>query len=133
MQNTVLYFPLLLAVIGLIVMYVQSVWVRKQSVGDDKMKSISESIKEGALAFLSAEYRLLLIFVVIASVALFGISTIVDTTSWLIVPAFVVGAVFQEQVAGLLCAVIYYYVEFLFAVGGLDVSSYYLFHYSLFI
>lgn len=95
MQNTVLYFPLFLAVIGLIVMYVQSVWVRKQSVGDDKMKSISESIKQGALAFLSAEYRLLFIFVIIASVALFGISTVVETTSWLIVPAFIIGAVFS--------------------------------------
>lgn len=95
MQNTVLYFPLLLAVIGLIVMYVQSVWVRKQSAGDDKMKSISESIKQGALAFLSAEYRLLFIFVIIASVALFGISTVVETTSWLIVPAFIIGAVFS--------------------------------------
>ncbi|MBL6646417.1 MAG: sodium-translocating pyrophosphatase [Flavobacteriaceae bacterium] len=95
MQNTVLYFPLLLAVIGLIVMYVQSIWVRKQSVGDDKMKSISESIKQGALAFLSAEYRLLFVFVIIASVALFGISTVVETTSWLIVPAFIIGAVFS--------------------------------------
>ena len=95
MQNTVLYFPLLLAVIGLIVMYVQSIWVRKQSVGDDKMKSISESIKQGALAFLSAEYRLLFVFVIVASVALFGISTVVETTSWLIVPAFIIGAVFS--------------------------------------
>ncbi|MGD1998137.1 MAG: sodium-translocating pyrophosphatase [Flavobacteriaceae bacterium] len=95
MKNTVLYIPLLLAVIGLIVMYVQSLWVRKQSVGDDKMKSISESIKQGALAFLSAEYRLLFIFVIIASVALFGISTVVETTSWLIVPAFIIGAVFS--------------------------------------
>ena len=95
MQNTVLYLPILLAVIGLIVMYTQSVWVRKQSAGDDKMKSISESIKQGALAFLSAEYRLLFIFVIVASAALFGISTMVDTTSWLIVPAFVIGAVFS--------------------------------------
>ena len=95
MQNTVLYLPLLLAIVGLIVMYAQSVWVRKQSVGDDKMKSISESIKQGALAFLSAEYRLLFIFVIVASLALFGISTVVDTTSWLIVPAFVIGAVFS--------------------------------------
>ena len=95
MQHTVLYLPILLAVIGLIVMYAQSVWVRKQSAGDDKMKSISESIKQGALAFLSAEYRLLFIFVIVASAALFGISTMVDTTSWLIVPAFVIGAVFS--------------------------------------
>ena len=47
------------------------------------------------MAFLSAEYRLLAIFVVIASVALFFISRAVDTTSWMIVPAFVIGAVFS--------------------------------------
>jgi K(+)-stimulated pyrophosphate-energized sodium pump len=56
---------------------------------------MTKSIKEGAMAFLSAEYRLLAIFVVIASAALFGISTIVDTTSWMIVPAFVIGAIFS--------------------------------------
>jgi K(+)-stimulated pyrophosphate-energized sodium pump len=38
------------------------------------MQEISKAIKEGALAFLGAEYRLLLIFVIIASGALFGIS-----------------------------------------------------------
>src|SRR5690606_825129 len=63
--------------------------------GNEKMQEISKSIKEGAMAFLSAEYRLLAIFVLIASAALFYISTIVETTSWLIVPAFVVGAVFS--------------------------------------
>ena len=59
------------------------------------MQDISLAIKEGALAFLSAEYRLLAIFVVIAGVALYGISVVVDTTSWMIVPAFVFGAFFS--------------------------------------
>ena len=95
MENLIQYTPILLAIVGLIVMYIQSVWVRKQSAGTEKMQSISKSIKEGALAFLNAEYRLLLVFVVIASCALYGISTMVETTSWLIVPAFVVGAIFS--------------------------------------
>ena len=95
MENFIQYTPILLAIVGLIVMYIQSVWVRKQPAGTDKMQSISKSIKEGALAFLNAEYRLLLIFVIIASGALYGISTMVETTSWLIVPAFVVGAIFS--------------------------------------
>ena len=47
------------------------------------------------LAFLNAEYRLLLIFVVIASGALFAISQAVDTTSIMIIPAFIIGAVFS--------------------------------------
>lgn len=80
-------------------MLVKMAWVKKQSAGNEKMQGISKSIKEGAMAFLSAEYRLLAIFVVIASGALFWISTIVETTSWLIVPAFVVGAIFSA-VAG---------------------------------
>ncbi|MGY8952793.1 MAG: sodium/proton-translocating pyrophosphatase, partial [Flavobacteriales bacterium] len=62
---------------------------------NDKMKEISKAIQEGALAFLNAEYRLLLIFVIIASVALFGISMIVPSTSWMIVPAFIFGAIFS--------------------------------------
>ncbi len=40
------------------------------------MKEISDHIYEGALAFLKAEYKLLTIFVIIASLALAGISFI---------------------------------------------------------
>ncbi|MBI1267078.1 MAG: sodium-translocating pyrophosphatase [Cryomorphaceae bacterium] len=85
--------------IGLIFMFIKMAWVKKQNPGNERMQEISKSIKEGALAFLSAEYRLLAVFVVIASGALFWISRIVETTSWMIVPAFIVGAVFSA-VAG---------------------------------
>ena len=95
MENFIQFTPILLAIVGLIVMYIKSVWVRKQPAGTDKMRTISKSIKEGALAFLNAEYRLLLIFVIVASLVLYSISTMVDTTHWLIVPAFVVGAIFS--------------------------------------
>lgn len=90
-----IYVPIVLALLGLIFMYIKMVWVKKQDAGNDKMKSISKSIKEGALAFLAAEYRLLLIFVIIASLALFGISQVVETTSIMIVPAFIIGAIFS--------------------------------------
>ena len=76
-------------------MYIKAQWVKKQDPGNEKMVSISSAIKKGALAFLNAEYRLLLIFVIVASAALFGISLVVETTSWLIIPAFVVGAIFS--------------------------------------
>ncbi len=98
MDNIIYYIPLF-GILGLIVMAAKSAWVKKQNPGNEKMQEISRNIKEGALAFLSAEYRLLAIFVVIASVALFGISMVVETTSWLIVPAFIVGAIFSA-VAG---------------------------------
>ena len=76
-------------------MFFKARWVKKQDPGNEKMVSISSSIKKGALAFLNAEYRLLFIFVIIASFSLFGISLMVETTSWMIIPAFVVGAVFS--------------------------------------
>ena len=95
MESYYMYIPLILAVLGLVFMLIKMSWVKKQSPGNERMQEISRNIKEGALAFLSAEYRLLAIFVVIASVALFGISSLVETTSWMIVPAFVVGAIFS--------------------------------------
>jgi K(+)-stimulated pyrophosphate-energized sodium pump len=98
MDNLIL-LPIGLSIIGLLFMLVKMAWVKKQNPGNEKMQQISKSIKEGAMAFLSAEYRLLAVFVVIASAALFGISTVVETTSWMIVPAFIVGAVFSA-VAG---------------------------------
>ena len=48
-------------------MLIRASWVRKQDAGNERMVEISTAIKEGALAFLNAEYRLLLIFVLIAS------------------------------------------------------------------
>ena len=90
-----MYIPLILAILGLVFMLIKMSWVKKQSPGNERMQEISKNIKEGALAFLSAEYRLLAIFVVIASIALFGISSLVETTSWMIVPAFIVGAIFS--------------------------------------
>jgi len=94
-MNNIIYVPIALACVGLIFMLIKMAWVKKQSPGNEKMQEISKAIKEGALAFLNAEYRLLLIFVVIASAALFGISTMVNTTSWMIVPAFIFGAFFS--------------------------------------
>ena len=99
MSEILIYILPIFGVIGLIIMAIKAAWVNKQDPGTEKMQSISKSIKEGALAFLNAEYRLLLVFVIVASIALFGISMIVETTSWLIVPAFIFGAIFSA-VAG---------------------------------
>ncbi len=90
-----IYVPVILAVLGLLFMAVKRSWVLKQDAGDGKMKEISDYIYEGALAFLKAEYKLLAIFVVIASIALAAIAYIVPTTDMLIVVAFIFGAVFS--------------------------------------
>ena len=90
-----IYVPLVMAVLGLLFMAVKRSWVLKQDAGDGKMKEISDHIYEGALAFLKAEYRLLTIFVIVASIALAGIAFIVPTTHMLIVVAFIFGAFFS--------------------------------------
>ena len=90
-----IYLPIVMALIGLLYMMVKQSWILKQDAGDGKMKEISNHIYEGALAFLNAEYRLLTLFVVTVSVLLFVVSTIVPSTHWMIVIAFVVGAFFS--------------------------------------
>ncbi len=95
MESMMIYMPIVAALIGLAYMLVKKSWVMKQDAGDGKMKEISEHIYEGALAFLNAEYRLLAIFVAVISVLLFVVSTIVPSTHWLIVVAFILGAFFS--------------------------------------
>ncbi|WP_417237741.1 sodium-translocating pyrophosphatase [Bizionia sp.] len=95
MESMMIYMPIAMALLGLIYMVVKKSWVMKQDAGDGKMKEISDHIYEGALAFLNAEYRLLAIFVLVVSIALAAVSFIVPTTHWLIVVAFIFGAVFS--------------------------------------
>jgi K(+)-stimulated pyrophosphate-energized sodium pump len=90
-----IYLPIVMALIGLAFMAIKRSWVLKQDAGDGKMKEISDYIYEGALAFLKAEYRLLAIFVVIASLVLAAISFVVPTTHILIIVAFIFGAFFS--------------------------------------
>ena len=95
MESLAIYMPIILALIGLAYMLYKKSWVMKQDAGDGKMKEISDHIYEGALAFLNAEYKLLAVFVFVVSLALAVVSVVVPTTHWLIVIAFIFGAVFS--------------------------------------
>ncbi|BFM43386.1 sodium-translocating pyrophosphatase [Flavobacterium sp. CFS9] len=96
MNAFMIYLPIVMAILGLLFMGIKRAWVLKQDAGDGKMKEISEHIYEGALAFLKAEYKLLTIFVIIASIALAGITFIPGVkTHLLIVVAFIFGALFS--------------------------------------
>ena len=94
-MSSLIYVVPLLGLIGLLAMLIKRSWVNKQDAGDKKMQDLANYIREGALAFLSAEYRVLAIFVVVAGVLLGVISLVVDTTHWFIVVAFVIGAFFS--------------------------------------
>ncbi len=90
-----IYMPIVMAIIGLLFTAIKRNWIMKQDAGDGKMKEISDHIYTGALAFLNAEYKLLTVFVIIVSILLFIVSTIVPSTHWMIVIAFIFGAIFS--------------------------------------
>ena len=94
MELMMIWMPVAMAILGLAYMLIKKSWVMKQDAGDGKMKEISDHIYEGALAFLNAEYRLLTYFVIGASIVLAGIAFYMQTT-YLIVFAFVIGAIFS--------------------------------------
>ena len=91
-----IYVPIIMAIVGLLFMWAKRAWVLKQDAGDGKMAAISDHIYEGALAFLKAEYKLLAIFVVLASAVLAGITFLPGVkTHTFIVVAFIFGAFFS--------------------------------------
>ena len=92
-MNTYMYLVPIAAVIALLFAAYLAGKVGKQDAGTDRMKEIAGAIAEGARAFLMAEYKILVIFVVVLFVLIgFGIS-------WVTAVCFVIGALFST-VAG---------------------------------
>jgi len=73
--------------------------VKKQSSGNEKMKELSGAIRDGAMAFLKSEYKVLVVFVAVVAGLLFAASFVEETMHWGLSLAFVVGAIFSA-VAG---------------------------------
>ncbi len=65
-----LAFALLCGVAGIVYSLIIAAWVVKQDAGSDRMKQISDAIKEGATAFLKREYRTVAIVGVVIFVLL---------------------------------------------------------------
>ncbi len=61
----------LTSVASLLVAIIFSVLIGKKSAGNAKMKEIAQAISEGSMAFLTREYKVLSVFVIILSVVLF--------------------------------------------------------------
>ena len=64
----VLVYVLLTAVVGLIFANYLRWKIRKEPTGDEKMQEISRAIREGAMAFLFREYKVLIIFIIVVCV-----------------------------------------------------------------
>lgn len=93
MENYMYLVPVA-AVIALIFAAYLAMKVGRQSAGTERMKEIAAAIAEGARAFLTAEYKILIIFVAVLFV-LIGIGI----GNWVTAICFVVGALFST-VAG---------------------------------
>ncbi|WP_336687272.1 sodium-translocating pyrophosphatase [Chryseobacterium bernardetii] len=82
-------------VLALLYTFLQSNWVSKQNAGNEKMKTISGHIADGAMAFLKAEYKILTYFVVVVAILLSVMGSSNANSHWSIGLAFVVGAIFS--------------------------------------
>ena len=82
----------LIPIIGIVALIVAgglAMWVTKRDEGTERMREIAAAIHEGAQAFLMAEYKILIIFIVILFAAIgLGIS-------WATAVCFLIGALFS--------------------------------------
>jgi len=70
--------------------------VKKQNPGNDKMQELSNAIREGAMAFLKSEYKVLVVFVIVIAALLFAASFIEGSYMERgLSVAFIVGAIFS--------------------------------------
>lgn len=89
MENLMYVVPVV-SVLALLFAGYLAVKVAKQEEGTEKMKEIASAISEGARAFLTAEYKILIVFVMVLFLLIgFGIG------NWVTAICFVVGALFS--------------------------------------
>ena len=86
-----LYYVIIAGVVAMLYAFWKTSWINSQDEGSDRMKQIGASIADGAMAFLKAEYRVLIIFVVIVG-CLLAFAANNQGDSWLVSISFLVGA-----------------------------------------
>jgi K(+)-stimulated pyrophosphate-energized sodium pump len=91
-MSNITYLVPALGVIGLLVMFFKRGWVVRQDSGTPEMKEIADAIADGALAFLKAEWRVLIVFGIIVSILLGYSGTLVENSSVFIGASFIAGA-----------------------------------------
>ncbi|HNB10753.1 MAG TPA: sodium/proton-translocating pyrophosphatase, partial [bacterium] len=65
-----LYIALASGFLALAFAAYKAMWISKQEAGNDRMKEIATAIADGAMAFLMREYKVLVIFVIVAGALL---------------------------------------------------------------
>ncbi|MCE2503669.1 MAG: sodium-translocating pyrophosphatase [Chlorobi bacterium] len=90
--TTILYVIPAAGILALLFAFWKASWVGKQDPGNERMVEISGYIQEGAMAFLSREYRVLVIFMVVVAALLAWSGSQEAQSSSMAAISFVVGA-----------------------------------------
>jgi len=88
-MGNVVVFALACGVLGVLYALVTASWVVKQDAGTDRMKQISDAVKEGAYAFLAREYKTVAIVAVLLVIVMAAVPSLGPWTAL----GFVIGTV----------------------------------------
>ncbi len=91
-HDFILYLIPIIGLLALLFAFIKNQWINKQEVGTEKMAEISANIKDGAIAFLKTEYKVLSIFVIAVALILGFANSGREDSSWMISVSFIVGA-----------------------------------------
>ncbi|MEG0496046.1 MAG: sodium/proton-translocating pyrophosphatase, partial [Eubacterium sp.] len=86
-----LWIAPIIGIVALLVAVIYAGRVNKVEEGTDRMKEIASYIHEGAMAFLTREYKMLVVFVVVFFIVL----CITPGLGWQVAISFLVGAIFS--------------------------------------
>jgi len=89
-METSIWIAVISGVLALLYAFVKSTWISKQDPGNEKMQQIGLAVREGAMAFLAREYKVLSVFVIAVAVLLFFGNQ--SKCTGLVAVSFVVGA-----------------------------------------
>ena len=92
--NNLLYTALGSGVVALLFAWWKTQWINKQDPGTDRMKEIGAAVREGAMAFLSREYKVLSVFVIVVAclLAFLNVKVTGNKSLGLVAVSFVIGA-----------------------------------------
>ncbi|MGB5549245.1 MAG: sodium-translocating pyrophosphatase [Thermoanaerobaculia bacterium] len=96
---SLMYWVPICGVLALLFAWFRSTWIRRQDAGNERMGTIAGHIREGAMAFLGREYRVLAVFVLVVAVLLSWANAGKAETSALIGLSLIAGA-FCSALAG---------------------------------
>lgn len=91
MGNTLILLVPAMGIVALLFAFWRTSWITKQDRGNETMIRIGHSISQGAMAFLKAEYRVLILFVIVVAILL-GFANTGSGKHPLVALSFIVGA-----------------------------------------